>query len=213
MSPRVNRKFPHLPEGREPGRQMRRATKTLGIVAWVFPIVGVIGGGVFVLVGLAAGWWFVPVGIVFAALFVFIPFWLRRQRAPGGAKHFSVGVDRLELKRGEAVAARLEVTAPDRIKGHLQVGLVCTCWYDTEETSHSSNGTNRYRSTNQATAYEQWQDASPTQPLQAFDLRVPPDAPFSHEGSCLSFAWAVRARADVRRRRDPVSAQPIWVAP
>ena len=42
---------------------------------------------------------------------------------------------------------------------------------------------------------------------------IPPDAPFSHEGECLSFAWRVTARTHAALARDPHHDVALWVSP
>ena len=43
-------------------------------------------------------------------------------------------------------------------------------------------------------AFESWLPAWRTEERQTVRFRIPPDAPYSHEGECLSFAWRVSAR-------------------
>jgi hypothetical protein len=44
-------------------------------------------------------------------------------------------------------------------------------------------------------------------------FRLPSDVPYSYEGSCLSYAWRISARAVRRLRRDARLDEPLWVEP
>ena len=55
-------------------------------------------------------------------------------------------------------------------------------------------------------------DRGPVRPvIDRVELTVPADAPYSHEGDCVSFAWSVRARRIGEKRTGPPA--PVWVEP
>lgn len=123
------------------------------------------------------------------------------------------------MRRGEEVTVHIEITAPDEIDDRLEYGLVCIGWYDDQQRHHSSSGGGMGHSTHarrvavEAVAWEQWVEAQRATGTQTMTFRVPPDAPFSYEGRCLSFAWRASAREPKRMAIDPRRDVPIWVSP
>ncbi|KKK74042.1 hypothetical protein LCGC14_2887710, partial [marine sediment metagenome] len=96
----------------------------------------------------------------------------------------------------------------------VKVGLVCTEFYDAEDTQYTGDGvTTTSRSTSVATASEQWMEAAPGTRSQTFRFTIPGDSPFSYEGKCLSYAWRATASEQRRLRRDPKHDVAIWVLP
>jgi len=125
------------------------------------------------------------------------------------AKGLEVRVDEPEARRGDEIAALVVVSEPERL-GELEVGLVCTEHYD--EEIHTGNQGATTRTTSKAVAHEAWQ------PLQgagehSVRLAIPPDAPFSYAGSCLSFRWEVVARGRRDRALDARASHEISVRP
>lgn len=157
--------------------------------------------------------WFAVVGV--AALVVGIPYGgyrlISRARRTV-AEHLHLEISPAALTRGETVKARLRIDGPPG--DDVEVGLVCTAWYD-EMTEHRHEGrTRRRRTITQAEAYGEWKPANAGSTLeQMFEFVVPADAPFSHEGEVVAFAWRVSAREPARLARDPSQDIPIWVAP
>jgi hypothetical protein len=59
-----------------------------------------------------------------------------------------------------------------------------------------------------------WQDWTPAPPgalSRRVELALPADGPYSYEGDCVSFAWAVVVRRVGEKR--PAQPVPLWVAP
>ncbi len=148
------------------------------------------------------------------ALMLLLAWYIRRRgRVRRGPGYFEISGEPLELRRGDEVEAELRITGPSRVGGEIEVGLVCTEYYDYEKTTTTQHGTSTSRETAEAVAHEQWTPASRSDPVQTFRFRVPEEGPFSHEGAALSFAWRISAREPRRMRSDPASDHPIWVMP
>jgi len=49
--------------------------------------------------------------------------------------------------------------------------------------------------------------------VQSVRLPIPPEAPFSYDGDCLSFRWKVVARGRRKRRLDAQVKRDITVLP
>ena len=124
------------------------------------------------------------------------------------AKGLDVRVDQCEVRRGDEIEALVVVTEPDRL-GELEAGLVCTEHYD--EVVHT--GENSSRTTSKAVAHEAWQPLPSMAGEHSVRLAVPARAPFSYEGSCLSFRWEVVARGRRDRKLDARASQEISVRP
>lgn len=118
-----------------------------------------------------------------------------------------------EARRGEEVGATVALTRRPREGARFEAGLVCTEIYDIEVRTRRRNGTQRTRTTREATAHEQWCPLEEAIGEQRVAFAVPSGAPFSHEGRCLSFAWALAVREVRPRRLDPRRDHPLWVLP
>lgn len=125
-----------------------------------------------------------------------------------------VDANQNQVRRGEVVEALVTISAT-RGLGDLEVGLVCTESYDYESTTSSteSSPSTTSRETAHAVAYEAWQPIESAVGAQTFRLTVPPDAPFSYEGDCLSFMWEIVARGGKKYRLDARVSQQIAVLP
>lgn len=177
------------------------------------PLAGVLSAVLLTAVGLSADMpIFLPFALVLLVVLIVVPIRRRRRRTAGRAKHFSIATGAIEAERGDNVSARLELLSPEEVKGALRVGLVCTCRHDVLEMSSGDSDTS-HRVTKEVTAYEHWQDASASDRLQSYTFEIPSDGPFSHEGTCLSFAWSLRAEERRSARGDPFLSEPIWVSP
>ena len=122
-----------------------------------------------------------------------------------------------EARRGEEVDVAVTVVDARRLSG-VDVGLVCTEYYDEEDrtTSTDSNGhttTSTSRETREAVAHEAWVTVEPAVGVQSVRLSIPPSTPFSYEGECLSFRWEVEARGRKHRRLDARAAAELRVLP
>lgn len=126
------------------------------------------------------------------------------------AKGLEVRVDRPEVRRGEEIEALVVVTEPDRL-GELEAGLVCTEHYD--EEVHTGNDSGPSRMTCKAIEHEAWQPLPNMAGEHSVRLVVPANAPFSYEGTYLSFQWEVVARGRRDRKLDVRASQEISVRP
>jgi hypothetical protein len=205
---------PHLPVGREPGAQSRRARlgRTVGGCAAPAFVVGglaaaavVVGFGALVAT-LPAGpavWPFVLAAVVVLALFWGLALVLWRAGHPRWARGLEVAVERDVVRRGGRVGA---IATGD---GAIEVGLVCVERYDVWREGAGDDS--RSRSTASAVVWESWAAAPHASLGQRVELTVPADAPYSHEGDCVSFGWSVRARRVGEKRIGPPA--PVWVEP
>lgn len=112
-------------------------------------------------------------------------------------------------RRGEEVEALVTISSPKGL-GDLEVGLVCTEYYD-EETTDSDGDTSR--STAEAIAYEDWLPVEEVTGVQSVRLAIPAEAPFSYEGTCLSFKWELVARGHRSRGLDAQARSDLSVLP
>ena len=100
----------------------------------------------------------------------------------------------------------------------VEVGLICTEYYDVEVQSSSTDAhghttTSSSHETHEAVAHEAWTPAEPMAGVQSVRLAVPPGSPFSYEGDCLSFRWKVIARGHKARRLDARAEADLRVLP
>jgi hypothetical protein len=146
-------------------------------------------------------------GIVFALVFTALAYGLVRSVFPPKARHVKVEVERAELKRGEDVLVRVEVS--ERASDRLELGLVCTEYYD-KQTRDAKGNTNR--TTAEAVAFADWRPQS-AGPVQSVRFTIPAEAPYSFRGNCVSYVWRVSAREPRRLRFDPATNVHLVVRP
>jgi len=140
----------------------------------------------------------------------------QRSAALSAATHLQMRPVTDEPRRGEDLVVSLSVADPSKLKGdRLEVGLECIERYDfrQQNTSGNSVGSSSHRVTRRDTVFKQWLPAQRSSASETFTFRVPPDAPFSHEGNCLSFSWMLTAREHVAHGIDARLDHPIWVRP
>lgn len=115
------------------------------------------------------------------------------------AKGLQIEAGQQAVQRGGEVEAIVTISSSRRT-GSVEVGLVCTESYDEMVTTNTGDDgpSTTERKTSEAIAYEDWQPFESATGVQTGRLRIPPEAPFSYSGSCLSFKWELAAR--VRRR-------------
>ncbi len=198
------RRYPHLPEGHEPGAQTRRR---YGIVQWVmrfvFLVLALASVGLGVMTAVLAakaedGSLAVVLGafaIVVGVTGIFLLRWALQElkRAMDRpASHLRLMVSPVDVRRGDRLTATLTLTDLAKVEqDEVQVGLVCTEWYEVDDTVV---GSGTVRVTTDDVAYEEWVPAERRSDPQPFTFSVPADAPFSYEGNMLSFGWRVAAR-------------------
>jgi hypothetical protein len=113
------------------------------------------------------------------------------------------------VKRGGEVEALVTISSPKSL-GDLEVGLVCTEYYD-EETTDRDGDTSR--ATVEEIAHENWLPVEELTGVQSVRLAIPADAPFSYEGACLSFKWELVARGHKSRGLDAQARRDLSVLP
>jgi hypothetical protein len=122
-----------------------------------------------------------------------------------------VGASDPEVRRGEEVEALVTISSA-RGLGDVEVGLVCTEYYALYSEGVSTDDSGG-RATTYAIAHEAWLPIESAPGVQSVRLTIPPEAPFSYEGDCLSFRWEVVARGRRRRRLDAQAKHEISVLP
>jgi hypothetical protein len=140
-------------------------------------------------------------------------------RGEHAAPHLRVTAEPVEQRRGGQVSVSVTVVDPAQSGRRLEVGLVCTEWYDhrtdsdvgDSDVGDSSPGSRRV--TWNHTAHEQWQVVERSSGSHPLTFVVPPEAPFSYEGECLSYSWKVVVSEEVENRIDPKLEEPVWVLP
>ena len=213
--------YGHLPFNRQPGPQTRRAygvlrsgifLKAFGVLFWIGALVLYFLGmtcGIgedclpLVMLGLAGG------SLLIGALFYWIGWFMDKRKRKRNAPHLQLTLPRDQFYLGETISPQLMITNLARVEGDVRVGLVCTCFYDYEYETYTQHGTTSSRQTTSSPAYEEWKTAERT-PEQTLTFTIPSNAPYSHEGSAVSFAWKVMAR-EHRRGRDHFTDLPFWV--
>ncbi|MGH2962293.1 MAG: hypothetical protein ACRDL3_08890 [Solirubrobacterales bacterium] len=212
----------HLPDGREPGPQSRRMEEGRRVSGAVLPAMTVLFIACFIGIPLAVVAATDSEGVIYATLGVLavafvVGMWLVARRfRPAAAPEpdqFEVFAQPPEVWRGEKVEADLAILDPDGLGEGIEVGVVCVERYDRPVTSRTEQGTVTERKTGEAVAYERWLPAWRIAEPQTFRFTIPLDAPYSHEGDCLSFAWRVSAREQGARGAAETSDDPIWVLP
>jgi len=111
-----------------------------------------------------------------------------------------VGAAEKQARRGGEMEALVTMSSTKEL-GTVEVGVVCTESYDEEESDSDHHS---YRTTSHATAHETWVPVESLVGSQSVRLSIPPEAPFSYKGNCLSFKWEVAARG---RRAGQVDAE------
>ena len=186
----------------------------LGLFFIYFPLIGAAiavtaaaaSEGGPALIAVAVGLWALVVGLPVAGYLVYQRR-VRRTAPPGVGLAVSQGL----LRRGETVEATVTVDRPPTSGERLEVGLVCTVFHDQLVVSRDSQGhTNRRRATQRTELLADWRPVSAS---ERFAFTIPPPAPFSHDGECISFAWRVSVRKPSELARDPAIDVPLWVAP
>jgi hypothetical protein len=117
------------------------------------------------------------------------------------------------VRRGAEVEALVTISGAGKL-GDVQVGVVCTEYYDEEDTTSTGNGsTSTSRSTSDDVAHESWSRVESVTGVQSVRFTIPADAPFSYSGECLSFRWEVVARGHRSRRLDAQARNEFAVLP
>ena len=139
------------------------------------------------------------------------PLDLLRRRLTSGLE---VAAGNQVAHRGDEVEALVTISSPGKI-GNVEVGVVCTEYYDEEDTDTDMNtgGQSTSRVTSDEIAHEAWLPVETISGAQSLHFTIPPDAPFSYRGDCLSFKWEVVARGRKRRGLDAQARSEFSVLP
>jgi hypothetical protein len=117
------------------------------------------------------------------------------------------------VHRGGELEALVTISNARKL-GNVEVGVVCTEYYDEQETTRESDGsTSLSRSTSDAIAHEIWSQVESMSGMQSVRFTIPADAPFSYRGECLSFKWEVVARGRKSRGLDAQARSEFSVRP
>jgi hypothetical protein len=117
------------------------------------------------------------------------------------------------VRRGGEIEALVTISSARGLDG-LEVGVVCTEYYDEEDTTSSGDGsTTTSRSTSDEIAHESWRPVEASAGAQSIRFPIPANAPFSYRGECLSFKWEVVARGRRSRRLDAQARREFSVLP
>ncbi len=122
----------------------------------------------------------------------------------------AIGAAAHGVRRGDNMRLDLTVRNGARAGKRLRVGLVCIERYDVEESSSDSSTS---RETREDIAHEEWTEVDIGVAQQGLSFTIPPDAPFSYRGTCLSFEWRAEACEIARLRPDPVASFVFEVRP
>lgn len=189
----------------------------MGILSLV--VVGFLGGAILLFTtashakspsgARAGGGVFAGCALIMALLLL----WLWRRRHPRQARYLELIVEPVEARRGQTVSATLQISDAEKLGEKLELGLVCTEYYDAKQTVYTENGSNEQRVTRSVEAFGRWNKADRSQLQQTVRFTIPGDAPFSYEGGAVSWAWSVSAIDRHAHRPDARRELPIWVSP
>ncbi len=211
----------HLPPGHDPGAQTRRGNRGVPIAVIILTLgaLGFTAGAIILFAtasndkspsGARAG------GVIFivgAVAFALLVGWVWWRRHPRQARYLQLTVDPIEARRGDTVTATVVVTNPEKLGETLEIGLLCTEYYDVKQTVYTQNGSQEQRVLKTTDAFATWNELDRATPQQLIRFAVPANAPFSYEGGAASWAWHIAVRDRHARGLDASRDLPIWVSP
>jgi hypothetical protein len=159
---------------------------------------------------------FIAIAVIVVGVWVVIGGVFLARRRRGQLAH-RVGLEVAAVKdavgRGQDVEAAVTISQLEGLEG-IDLGLVCTESYaaKTDETDMDGH-TYTTRGTKVAKAHESWLPIDELLGTQSVRVTIPKDAPFSYEGSALSFEWEVLARGRQHLAPDALAKCPITVLP
>lgn len=211
----------HVPPGHEPGPQSRRSSRgrPIGLMILALATLGMLAAAVVLL--LTASHAKSPSGARIGAailggagLFLLLfTVWYWRRTHPRDAPYLELQVQPIELRLGDTVTATLVISDAAKLGDKLELGLVCTEYYDVKVTVADQNGSHDQRVTRTLDAYTKWIVPDRGQRQQSFQFTVPEQAPFSYEGGAASWAWRIAAVDRHAHRTDGHQDIAIWVSP
>ena len=188
------------------GNQLSPSGVTKLVTAALFALLGV-GFIVFEFVDDEA----TGVAAVFGVFNILLGYWLYRNAVPRRTRDFAITATPDAVTRGGTISVTLAIPDTTKVGAELEVGLVCTEYYDVE-VPHAGT-TSPGPQTREAPAHEEWRPADPTATHQSHTFTVPAEAPFTHHGKCLHYQWRAVAREPERLRVDSRSEQVVKVEP
>lgn len=151
--------------------------------------------------------------VVFGLLMLVLAYIVFRRSVPRGTSDFSLTATPAAVERGGTVTLTLAIPDTTKVGPELELGLVCTEYYDVEVSRPTGNSTSRGPETREAVAHEEWRPADPSAVHQSQAFSIPAGAPFTHHGKCLHYEWRAVAREPERLRPDSRSDQVVTVEP
>ena len=138
---------------------------------------------------------------------------LRRRLTRG----LEVAASDQEVRRGGEVEALVTISSARKL-GDVEVGVVCTEYYDELKTGSAAytddtNTTTTSRVTSDDVAHETWSPVETVSGVQSVRFTIPPGAPFSYHGECLSFKWELVVRGRRGRGLDRQARSEFSVLP
>jgi hypothetical protein len=217
------KEYAHLPRGREPGPQTRKGygIGRTGFVVKALAVLIVAGGLLLYFLGMACETGdeeclmeiklgFGGALLLIGVLLYWLGEFLDRRKRRGNAGHLQLTLPRDTFRLGETIQPRIEITNLERLEGNVDVGLVCTLFYDYEYEAYTQHGRTTSRQTRTVTALENWVPVQRVAGAQDLSFTIPWDGPYSHEGKAVSYAWKVSAREN-KPGFDRFTDLPIWV--
>jgi hypothetical protein len=211
----------HLPPGHQPGTQSRRANRgiRIGVTILTVGALGFTAGAIILFAG--ASHFKSPSGarvggvvfIIGTAVFALLVAWIWWRRHPRQARYLGLTVEPIEAQRGGTVTATIVVSNAEKLGEDLEVGLLCTEYYDVKQTVYTQNGSQEQRVLKTTDAFSTWNELDRATPQHVIRFAVPASAPFSYEGGAVSWAWHVAVRDRHPRGLDASRDVPIWVSP
>jgi hypothetical protein len=169
--------------------------------------------------GWAVFWWLLApsegparwyVGAAGVVAVVGVRVWLRVKGSElVDISHLRFELDQPAVRRGGRAQVRLTVLDPARVRGPLRVSVACHETYDyrVDSDNHAPRRRERTHVLWEAPVAENPPSGDPV----AFD--VPPQLPFSWEGTIVKYRWTVTATEKVERSLDPTVELPLQVLP
>jgi hypothetical protein len=150
---------------------------------------------------------------VFALFLFLVSAYVWRRGHLRQARYLRLQVEPQELRRGESVKATLLILDAQRLGESLELGLVCTEFYDERRRVYTQSGSYTRRTTQSVQAFASWSHPNRGQARQTLSFEVPASGLFSYEGDAVSWAWRISVRDRHRHRTDAHRDVPIWVSP
>lgn len=134
--------------------------------------------------------------------------WRHRRRLRPRSRKVEIAITDA-VRRGQSVQVAVAIRNGAHSALRLKVGVLCLERYDVEESDKDTT----HRVTREDFAHEEWREVSASEAQQGLTFAIPAEAPYSYQGSCLSFVWHAEALEVARMRPDPVASCDFEVRP